>query len=159
MTARSSPQTHVLRHAAQCNRSPAKGDAKRGLARTQGGHSALHMADRGRSQAPLQPASLEERRATTVADTTPVIEAQLSATDGAGGAAGPKTLPETLDQGFQRRAHGAGGSGRRDSRRLTAPPDLRPGRTGYAETCVAGHFILRNTPITRPATFTSGLRI
>src|SRR3954471_6549694 len=87
---------------AASNTRPAKGDAKRGLARTQGGHSALHMADRGRSQAPLQPASLEERRATTVADTTPVIEAQLSATDGAGGAAGPKTLPETLDQGFQR---------------------------------------------------------
>src|SRR3954454_16133893 len=115
------------------------------------------MADRGRSQAPVQPAELRERRAAAGTHTSTVVEAQLATAHGAGGAAGPKTLPETLDQGFQRRAHGAGGSGRRDSRRLTAPPDLRPGRTGYAETCVAGHFILRNTPITRPATFTSGL--
>src|SRR3954447_6924039 len=72
MRAASSPQTHVLRRAAYCNTRPAKGrksntrpakgDAKRGLARTQGGHSALHMADRGRSQAPVQPASPKRRQ-------------------------------------------------------------------------------------------------
>src|SRR5436305_11997255 len=56
-----------------------------------------------------------------------VLEAQLARTNRAGGAAGPEALPETLDQDFQRRAHGADGSGRPNSRSLLAPPDLRPG--------------------------------
>jgi hypothetical protein len=68
--------------------------------------------------------ALEQRRAATAADTAPVLEAQLPTAKGAGGAAGPKALPETLDQGFQRRAHGADGRGRRRNRPL-APPERR----------------------------------
>src|SRR3954466_16021742 len=83
------------------------------------------MADRGRRQAPVQPARLEERRAAALTDTPTVVEAQLATANRAGGAAGPKTLPETLDQSFQRRAHGAGGSGRREFTRLSAPPERR----------------------------------
>src|SRR3954453_15661973 len=83
-----------------------------------------HGPVRCRRQRPVQPAALEERRATTVAATAPIVEAQLTTTKRAGGAAGPKTLPETLDQVFQRRAHGADGSGRR-RRLFLAPPKRR----------------------------------
>src|SRR3954454_22262466 len=118
------------------------------------------MADRGRSQAPVQPAELRERRAAAGTHTSTVVEAQLATAHGAGGAAGPKTLPETLNQGFKRRAHGAGGSGRREFTRSPAPPDLRPRAGRHAlDCCARRHVHLRNTPITRPATLTSGLRI
>src|SRR3954469_16104836 len=90
---------------------------------------------------------LRKDRAAARADAAPVVEAQLPTADRAGGAAGPETLPETLDQGFQRRAHGADGSGRLESTSLLAPPDLRPGAHRREQCCTRGHLTLRNTPI------------
>src|SRR5213080_822441 len=55
---------------------------------------------------------LRKNRPTAIAAPRPVAQPKRARTERAGGAAGPQTLPETLDQGHERRVHGAGGSGR-----------------------------------------------
>src|SRR5436853_6289003 len=98
-----------------------------------------------------------QQRPAAIAAPSPVAQPKRARTQRAGGAAGPQTLPETLDQGHERRVHGAGGSGGGRTC-LSAPPELVESQR-LARSCTGRHVTLLNTPMTRPRICTSVLLI